>query len=71
MKKQLSTGTKASTFLFGIAVKFKSRLFEFLMVFLAVFLGFWADSWRERLFEKERERQFMNAMYQDLKSDIK
>ena len=69
MKKQLSTSTKASTLLFGIAVKFKNRLFEFLMVFLAVFLGFWADSWRERLFEKERERQFMNAMYQDLKSD--
>ena len=70
MKKQLSAKTNTSTLLFDMAVKFKNRLFEFLMVFLAVFMGFWADRWRERLFEKEREKQFMIAMYQDLKSDI-
>ena len=70
MKKQLYRSRKTSTILFDVAVKFKNRLFEFLMVFLAVFLGFWADGWRERLFEKQRERQFMNSMCQDLISDI-
>ena len=69
MKKEFSTRNRSKLFS-SIAAKFKSRIFEFLLVFLAVFLGFWADSWREKLFEKERERQFMNSMYHDLKSDI-
>jgi len=70
MKKEFSARNRSSKLISNIAAKFKSRIFEFLLVFLAVFLGFWADSWREKLFEKERERQFMNSMYHDLKSDI-
>ena len=70
MKKEFSARNISLKLISNIAAKFKSRIFEFLLVFLAVFLGFWADSWREKLFEKERERQFMNSMYHDLKSDI-
>ncbi len=50
--------------------KIRNLMSEFVLVFFAVLLGFLADRWREKLYEREREKQFMTAMYQDLKSDI-
>jgi len=44
--------------------------FEFLMLFLAVFCGFLAENLREHQVEKSREKQFMQSLVGDLKSDI-
>lgn len=43
--------------------------FEFLMMFLAVFAGFLADNWREQLQEHKREKEFIQSIVEDLKSD--
>jgi hypothetical protein len=43
--------------------------FEFLMLFLAVFCGFLAENLRETTIEKDREKVYMNNLFQDLKSD--
>ena len=43
--------------------------FEFLMLFLAVFCGFIAENWREQLREHQREKQFINSIVVDIKSD--
>lgn len=42
---------------------------EFLMLFLAVFCGFLAENFREHQVEKQREKQYMLSMLEDLKSD--
>ena len=42
---------------------------EFLMLFLAVFCGFLAEYQLEHKIEKDREKQFMQTMAEDLKSD--
>lgn len=39
------------------------------MIFLAVSMGFFAESYREHLVNKEREKQYVNSFYQDLKND--
>ena len=39
------------------------------MLFLAVFCGFLAENQREHYIEHQREKQFMNSMLEDLKSD--
>ncbi len=44
--------------------------FEFLMMFLAVFCGFMAENWREKLQEHKREKEFIDSLVEDLKSDI-
>jgi len=47
----------------------KEYLLEFLMIFLAVTLGFIAESIRENIADREREKQYMQSMIEDLKSD--
>ena len=39
------------------------------MLFLAVFCGFLAENQREHMVEHQREKQYMNTMLEDLKSD--
>jgi len=39
------------------------------MLFLAVFCGFIADSYREKLSERQREKQFIKSIVEDIKSD--
>jgi hypothetical protein len=47
----------------------KHYFFEFFMLFLAVFCGFLAENWREHIVEKEREKQYIASLIEDLKSD--
>ena len=47
----------------------KSYFWEFLMLFLAVFCGFLAEYQLEHKIEKDREKQYMTSMVQDLRSD--
>src|SRR5215831_3619248 len=49
--------------------KFAEYLLEFFMLFLAVFLGFVAENIRENISKHEKEKQFMEMMVEDLKSD--
>lgn len=47
----------------------KSYFWEFLMLFLAVFCGFLAEYQLEHKIERDREKQFIQTMVEDLKSD--
>ena len=49
--------------------KWAHYFWEFLMLFLAVFCGFLAESQLEHKIEKDREKQFMQTMAEDLKTD--
>jgi len=49
--------------------KWTHYFWEFLMLFLAVFCGFLAEYQLEHKIEKDRERQFMYSMVEDIKSD--
>jgi len=49
--------------------KWTHYLWEFLMLFLAVFCGFLAEYQLEHKIEKDREKQFIQTMVADLKSD--
>jgi hypothetical protein len=49
--------------------KWKEYVTEFLMLFLAVTLGFFAENQREHLIEGDREKQYMQSLYEDLKKD--
>ena len=49
--------------------KWGEYLLEFFMLFLAVFLGFLAENVREHQVEKERERQYIESLVEDLKTD--
>ena len=49
----------------------KEYLLEGLMIFVAVTMGFFAETIRERLVEKEKERQYVESLVADLKSDIR
>src|SRR6185295_13565059 len=49
--------------------KWSHYLFEFFMLFLAVFCGFLAEYQLEHIIEKDREKQYMRSMTEDLKSD--
>ena len=49
--------------------KWGEYLLEFFMLFLAVFLGFLAENVREHNVEKDREKEYMVTMLEDLKSD--
>jgi len=42
---------------------------EFLMLFLAVFCGFLAENFREHQIEKNRAKQYLRSLYEDLKND--
>jgi hypothetical protein len=49
--------------------KWTHYFWEFLMLFLAVFCGFLAEYQLEHKIEKDREKQFMQTMTEDLKTD--
>ena len=49
--------------------KFTHYLWEFLMLFLAVFCGFLAENQREHMVEHNREKQYVESMIEDLKTD--
>ena len=49
--------------------KWGEYLLEFLMLFLAVFLGFIAENIRENRINREKEKQYMESMLEDLKND--
>lgn len=50
--------------------KWTHYLWEFLMLFLAVTLGFFVENQREHLVEHQREKQFVQSLYNDIKADI-
>ena len=49
--------------------KWTHYFWEFLMLFLAVFCGFLAEYQLEHKIEKDREKQFINQLYRDIKFD--
>ncbi|HKB45172.1 MAG TPA: hypothetical protein VKC90_12310 [Chitinophagaceae bacterium] len=49
--------------------KWHHYFWEFLMLFFAVTLGFFVENQREHMAEHQREKQFMQSMLEDLKSD--
>lgn len=49
--------------------KWREYLFQFLMLFLAVFCGFLAEYQLEHQIEKDRAKQYIQSLYEDLKSD--
>ena len=49
--------------------KWTHYLWQFLMLFLAVFCGFLAEYQLEHKIEKDREKQFIQTMVADLRSD--
>src|SRR5450432_492192 len=53
----------------GTRKKWTQYLWEFLMLFLAVFCGFLAENFREHQLEKDRAKQYISSLYEDLKND--
>ena len=53
----------------GTRKKFTHYLWEFLMLFLAVFCGFLAENFREHQVESQREKQFIQSLIQNVKTD--
>ena len=49
--------------------KWTHYFWEFLMLFLAVFCGFLAEYQLEHIIERDREKQFIATLVEDLKSD--
>ncbi|HEY4876641.1 MAG TPA: hypothetical protein VIH86_13775 [Puia sp.] len=49
--------------------QFKEYFLEFLMIFLAVTMGFFAENVREYFTDKEKQKQFIQSFYEDLKID--
>lgn len=49
--------------------KFTEYFLEFLMIFLAVSLGFIAENLREHISDRNKEREYIVSMMQDLRSD--
>lgn len=49
--------------------KWTHYLWEFLMLFLAVTLGFFVENQREHYVEHQREKQFIQSLYNDIKAD--
>src|SRR3981081_1831306 len=49
--------------------KWKEYFLEFLMIFLAVTMGFFAENIREYFSEKRQEREYVQSMINDLKTD--
>src|SRR5664279_2092094 len=48
---------------------FREYFLEFLMIFLAVSLGFIAENLREHISDRSKEKEYIESMLQDLKSD--
>ena len=49
--------------------KWTHYFWEFLMLFLAVTLGFFVENQREHYVERQREKQYIRSLVQDLKLD--
>ena len=49
--------------------KWTHYFWEFLMLFLAVTLGFFVENQREHYIEHQRENQFINSLFNDIRSD--
>jgi hypothetical protein len=49
--------------------RFKEYFLEFLMIFLAVTLGFIAENVREGISDRSKEKEYIESMIQDLKTD--
>ena len=49
--------------------KWTHYLWEFLMLFFAVTLGFFVENQREHLVEHQREKQFVQSLFNDIKAD--
>ena len=49
--------------------KWTHYLWEFLMLFLAVTLGFFVENQREHYVEHQREKQFVQSLFNDIKAD--
>ncbi|HXL56309.1 MAG TPA: hypothetical protein VN958_08640, partial [Chitinophagaceae bacterium] len=49
--------------------KWGEYFLEFLMLFLAVFLGFIAENFREHSVEGRKEKEYINSIIEDLKTD--
>ena len=49
--------------------KWKEYVFQFFMLFLAVFCGFLAEYQLEHKIEKDREKQFIHSLIEDLRQD--
>jgi len=49
--------------------KWTEYFWEFLMLFLAVFAGFLAENQREHYVEHQREKEYANALYEELFAD--
>jgi hypothetical protein len=49
--------------------KWKEYLFQFVMLFLAVFLGFLAEYKLEQVIERHREKEYIESLINDIKSD--
>jgi hypothetical protein len=47
----------------------KHYFFEFFMLFLAVFCGLLAENWREHFVDNKREKEYMQTMIEDLRTD--
>jgi hypothetical protein len=47
--------------------QFREYFLEFLMIFLAVTMGFLAESLREHFGDKEKEREYVSSLVQNLK----
>ncbi len=47
----------------------KEYLLEGLMIFIAVMMGFFAESLREHITDKDREKQYVQSLIDDLKDD--
>src|SRR6478752_5113751 len=53
----------------GTRKKWTHYFWEFLMLFLAVFCGFLTENFREHQIEKDRAKQYIISLYEDLKND--
>jgi hypothetical protein len=49
--------------------KFREYFLEFLMIFLAVTMGFIAENLRERISDRSKEKEYIESLVQDLKTD--
>ena len=49
--------------------KWTEYLLEFFMLFLAVFLGFVAENIRENIVERQREKEYITSLINDVKAD--
>src|SRR5580704_13351521 len=48
---------------------FKEYFLEFIMIFLAVTMGFFAENIREYFSDSQKEKQYIQSLYEDLKAD--